>query len=132
MTDDTGGRSPLHGCAILLIEDNMLIALDSQDTLMDAGATRVYPVATPAEARNVVVARQQIDAAVLDLHLGDENGLPIAEILTLAAIPFIFSTGLSGDSVIPPSMSGIPMLRKPYTPQELVTAVESVLGRRKE
>ena len=129
MKDESGDRGRLQGANILLIEDNMLIALDSQDSLLDAGASEVHIAAASADVRAALAAGRRFDAAVLDLHLGHETGLALVETLELAGIPFMFSSGLSGDNVIPPELSRVPMLGKPYAPHHLVSAVASVLGR---
>ena len=131
MTNNAGEqRGALHGAIILIVEDNTLIALDSQDTLVDAGAADVYLAVTAAQVANLLANGRKFDAAVLDIHLGEESGFPIAEMLTRAAIPIIFASGFSGDRMIPPEFLAVRTLAKPYLPQDLVTALESVLAAR--
>lgn len=44
------------------------------------------------------IDRSEIDAAILDVHLGDEFAPPVADRLDELAIPFVLTTGHTGRS----------------------------------
>jgi CheY-like chemotaxis protein len=90
---------PLTGKRCLVVDDEFLIALDIQQVLEQAGAAEAVCTGNAAEALTALRAGR-FDFAVLDLRLGHGGGtsLPIAEALAAAGTPFIFLTGLRGDS----------------------------------
>jgi len=102
---------------VLLVEDEALVALMIQETLAEFGFDVLGPVGTLSEA--LAAARERrIDAAVLDINLGDELVYTVAEILAQRGIPFVFVTGYDADS-IDARFSGIPVLQKPIERESL-------------
>jgi len=96
---------------VLLVEDEALVAMMIQETLIDFGFQVVGPVSTASEA--LAAARNSnFDAAVLDINLGDGLVYTVAEILGKRGVPFVFVTGYDADSV-DPRFSGVPVLQKP-------------------
>ncbi|HVI61516.1 MAG TPA: response regulator, partial [Bradyrhizobium sp.] len=96
---------------VLLVEDEALVAMMIQDTLAEFGFQVVGPLGTASEA--LAAAREShIDAAVLDINLGDGLVYTVAEILGVRGVPFVFVTGYDIDSV-DPRFSDIPILQKP-------------------
>jgi hypothetical protein len=89
----------LEGKRILIAEDEFLIAMDIEASISDAGAIVVGPAATFASALKIA-QDELITAAILDVRLGRETTGPIAEVLSLRNIPFVFYTG----QALPPSM----------------------------
>ena len=112
---------------VLLVEDNFIIALDLAELVREAGGEPIGPVAT---VRDGVAALDQsdIDAAILDINLGEESALGLAAVLKERAIPFAFATGFSPDDVIPPEQADAPVLAKPYSAAD----VHTVLARLRE
>ena len=60
---------PLEGVAVLLVEDNMLIALEAEEMLTDLGARRVVPASTLRAAEEAVLAHE-FGFAMLDISVG--------------------------------------------------------------
>jgi light-regulated signal transduction histidine kinase (bacteriophytochrome) len=113
---------PLSGKTVLLVEDSMIIALDSEDALRALGAVAVVVAASSAQAR-VTLDQGPIDWAVLDFNLGNETSLGVAIELTERSIPFVFATGY-GDSIdLPEAFKGIGVIKKPYNVADLATAI---------
>ena len=107
------GRQP----RVLLVEDEALVAMMIQETLAEFGFDVLGPVATVSEA--LAAAREPgIDAAVLDINLGDDLVYTVAEILARRGVPFVFVTGYDSDSV-DARFSGIPVLQKPIERESL-------------
>jgi PAS domain S-box-containing protein len=102
---------------VLLVEDEALVAMMIQETLTEFGFDVLGPVATVSEA--LAAARDQcLDAAVLDINLGDDLVYTVAEILARRGVPFVFVTGYDSDSV-DARFSGIPVLQKPIERESL-------------
>lgn len=116
--------SLLKGRRILVVEDEALVAMLVEDALLDAGATVLGPAATVAEALALLEREAPPDAAVLDLNLAGETSTPVADALAARGLPFVIATGY-GASGLPPGHADVPVLAKPYDPDELTR----VLGR---
>ena len=112
----------LQGKRILVVEDSLLIALDAETMLRDAGANDVDVVASAEAALSAIVANE-FQAAVLDINLGRGTSLPVADELAKRSIPFVFASGYSDRSTIPERFSGVRVVGKPYASATLVEAV---------
>lgn len=112
---------------VLLVEDNMIIAMDGEDALRDLGA-EVFTAASVGRAREAI-ALQPVDLAVLDFNLGHENSLPIADLLVERGVPFIFATGYGDGLELPPRFQHVTLVKKPYSGTTLAQALEPVIGK---
>jgi len=114
---------------VLLVEDNMLIALDTEDALLDAGVQRVV-IAASTDAALAALANATPDFAVLDFNLGSETSEKVAEALAEAGILFCYATGygeaIVGQATQPPC--GI--LKKPYSPADIAGMLERAAAQR--
>jgi CheY-like chemotaxis protein len=77
---------------VLVVEDEMLVAMLIEDMLTDLGYEVVGPAARLSEGLELA-SGCQIDAAVLDINLAGELSFPIADLLEARGIPFIFASG---------------------------------------
>ncbi|HEX6142683.1 MAG TPA: PAS domain-containing protein [Geminicoccaceae bacterium] len=109
---------------VLLVEDNALVALDLKCTLDAIGHATVGPAATLQQALTLA-EEDGLDAAILDVNLGDDTVFDVAERLAARKIPFAFATGYNASEVLPERHRARPTLRKPYTEAE----VEKLLDR---
>jgi DNA-binding response OmpR family regulator len=118
----------LSGKRCLVIEDELLIALDIQQELEAAGA-EVVCAATLEDAAAALRGRR-FDLGLLDLRLGGsgETSLPIARALEDAGTPFVFLTGATGDAA-EIAVFGRPILEKPFLSHALMGAVQKALAR---
>ena len=116
----------LSGRKVMVVEDETLVAMLVEDTLMDAGATVVGPVATVAEAL-AVLRTDRPDVAVLDLNLAGETSEPVADALKQMGIPFVVASGY-GAAGLPPRHQDVPVLAKPYAPEDLTAALARLPG----
>lgn len=112
---------------VLLVEDNMIIAMDGEDALRDLGA-EVMTAASVARARDAI-AIQPIDLAVLDFNLGRETSLPIADLLVELGIPFLFATGYGDSLELPSRFRDTVLVKKPYSGATLAQALEPLLSK---
>jgi DNA-binding response OmpR family regulator len=117
---------PLAGRRILIVEDESLIAMMVEDALTEARATVLGPAPSLRRALDLVAA-EPMDAAVLDLDLGGENALPVADALAARGIPFLVATGF-GSRYGLPGHEGVHVLHKPFEPEQVVVALARLLG----
>ena len=106
--------------AILVADDNPSLAGLIAATLEEAG----YEVVTVSTGLAAVSAmeRHDISLAVLDVLMPGISGDAVAARLQqiAPALPVLLMTGASDDFT---AGSGLPVLRKPFAPEELVAAV---------
>lgn len=103
---------PLQGLRILVVEDEMMVAMLMEDFLEEFGCTIVGPVATIDHALRLI-ASDAIDGAMLDLNLGGNAVCPVAQELARLRIPFLFVSGY-GDQYMNGSYNDRPRLSKPF------------------
>lgn len=107
----------IAGKRILIVEDEMLVAVLVEDTLADYGGDIIGVAATLREARRFATS-EDFDAAVMDVNLAGESVHPVAEILENRGIPFIFVSGY-GQSAVPKSKPNWRICAKPFRGNEL-------------
>lgn len=112
---------------MLLVEDQMIVAMQIEDMLRAAGCEVVGPVGTVHEAMTVA-HEEPLDLAVLDVNLDGEKVYPAAEELQARGIPFILATGY-GESTLPEKWRDQPRLSKPFRREQLEHLLRSVISR---
>ena len=117
---------PLGG-TVLLLEDNMIIAMSAEDMLLKLGAERVETVASVRQAL-VVIADDPPGMALLDVNLGTETSFPVAERLRELGIPFLFATGYGESAIFPEEFRDVLVLRKPYDSEQVRRGLQTVRG----
>ena len=128
-----GGGPSLVGWRVLVVEDEALIALDVELALEDAGARVMGPASSEARAFELIeaaVADGGLDAAVLDVDLGDHSCEGIAERLRAEGVPFVLHTGdwrAEGELV---EALGAPVVAKPSHTESIVRALAALAPRR--
>jgi CheY-like chemotaxis protein len=118
----------LTGLQVLLVEDQSLIALDTEMLLRELGA-RAVETFTSAEAALTWLTAASPDVSVLDINLGTTTSFGIAAEMHRRARPFIFTTGYDDGIEIPVAYRGIGIARKPYTRDALALALAVCLER---
>ena len=116
----------VKGRRILIVEDAVLLALELEASLTEAGAKVVGVAADIEEALRM--AETPFDVAVLDANLNGVPVTPVAEALRRMSRPFIFATGY-GDAAPAPEGFDAPVVRKPYNVAQIAAAVAEALGR---
>jgi CheY-like chemotaxis protein len=119
--DSGSAAAALQDLHILVVEDVATLAWLVRDVLVEAGAKVVGPVPDVARAL-ALIEENRVDTAVLDVNLGDETADPIADILAVRAIPFLFLTGYARVDM-EGRHSARPFLSKPVRPTVLVRAL---------
>jgi CheY-like chemotaxis protein len=103
---------------VLIVEDDPIIALDFEDTILGFGVKSVRTAGNVARALEMIAERAP-DFALLDVGLVREKSFAVAERLDELKIPFIFVTGYGADVRLPPAFRNTPRLPKPYSSDAL-------------
>ncbi len=122
----TVDRKPLTDLKILLVEDNLIIAMDGEDIFLQLGAAEVALAPNVAHALELI-SKQHFDLAVLDVHLGDETSEPVAAKLKEKATPLVFATGYGEATVQTADMAGVELLQKPYTIESVAALLDRIM-----
>ncbi|MBA3810763.1 MAG: PAS domain-containing protein [Caulobacteraceae bacterium] len=117
----------LAGVRILVVEDSVLLALELEAGLIEAGAKIVAAASDLEEALSFM--ELDFDVAVLDADLNGRSVTPVASALAARGVPFIFATGYD-PAVAAPEGFGAPVVRKPYHIHQIAAAVVGALDRR--
>jgi CheY-like chemotaxis protein len=115
----------LSGLRVLVVEDEMLVAMLLEDMLTDFGCSVVGPAGDIEEAMDFA-ARGEIDAALLDLNLSGRPVFPVADALKARGVPFVFASGY-GESGLSESHRGAVVLQKPFRQADLERALTQLI-----
>lgn len=126
-TDDREEFSKKLSGHVLVVEDNMVIALDASDILRDNGAEKVHMSSSVQDALAIIEANE-ISFALLDVNLGDQTSLPVAKELEDRNIPFVLATGYGDAENITASYPPAVIAKKPFTAEGLSKAINSHLA----
>jgi len=107
---------------VLVVEDDAIIAMDFEDTILGFGAKTVRVAANVSRALQLIAERAP-DFALLDIGLVQEKSFAVAERLEALGIPFAFVTGYGAGAAFPAAFAQKPRLPKPCTSD----ALEAVL-----
>ncbi len=110
--------------AVLIVEDNMIIAIDEETTMAEMGFSQVHLASSVASAMQII-ARGELTFAILDVNLGVETSEPIAEELARVGVPFMFASGYDQGLERLTAKFNAPLLKKPFTRDSLITAAKA-------
>jgi two-component SAPR family response regulator len=117
----------LAGITILILEDELLVALELSVVLKSFGATILGPVGRLDDARQLVVAEKP-NAAVLDVKLDGETSLALARELAETGVAVVLLTGYDRNH-LPEGYGDIPLVMKPVSAEKLFDTLGSALNR---
>ncbi len=107
---------------ILLVEDSMIIALDTAEILRGHGVERVTTSSSVAGAIEAIESGKP-DFALVDFNLGSETSEPIITELRNRQIPFVLATGYGDVSEQAIELGAVGALKKPYGLQDIIKVV---------
>ncbi|MBU4433633.1 MAG: PAS domain-containing protein [Alphaproteobacteria bacterium] len=111
------GVETLRDQRVLIVEDEVLVAMDLARVLTQAGALVVGPAGSVEDAL-ALVALGAFDRAILDVNLGGRMVTPVATALSERGIPFVYLTGYQE-----PRVEGGPVLHKPASLEKLLAVL---------
>jgi PAS domain S-box-containing protein len=110
---------------VLLVEDDAIIGMMMRELLNDRGLFVIGPCCTVREA--LAATGDNLDCAILDVHLGGEFVYPVASTLRELNVPFAFVSGYGRES-IDSRFQDVYILQKPVTREGLERYLGRVLG----
>lgn len=112
---------------VLIVEDELLIALDTQQQLEERGHT-VVDVAPTVRTAMRSICRHRPDVAILDVNLKGEHVRPVADVLRARGVPFLYTTAYAHTLDEVDGVETAPVLGKPFSIHALEEAIAVVLG----
>lgn len=114
---------------ILIVEDNVYLALDLSQAVEESDGRVIGPVGTVAEALRLI-EEQPIAAALLDSQLADRDVTPVVKVLAAKGVPFVIhsTTGLLPE--VQALHPDVPLLVKPLHADAIVTCLLAEMKRR--
>ncbi len=119
------GETSLRGRRVLVVEDEMMIAMLAQDMLEEFECVVVGPAHTVDSALTLAHG-DGIDIALLDVNLSGQPVHQVADALRDKGVPMVFSTGY-GEQGLRPQDRGSPVLQKPFRSADLAVALQEAL-----
>ncbi len=123
--------TPVLNGRCLVLEDNVLIAMDLEAQLFELGAGAVDLATTAAHALALIAAHRH-EFALLDVNLGGGTSIAVAERLHRLGVPMAFLTGDAGFHLDTPGLDRMPVLLKPLDTtmmRNAVTIARSTTGK---
>lgn len=109
---------------VLLVEDEMLVAMLVEDLVTELGY-EVTASATHLDDALKLAQSDDFDVAILDLNLGGDRSFAVADVLAKRRIPFLFASGY-GAAGLPPQHRDAVIVQKPFAAQDLSAALKRV------
>jgi light-regulated signal transduction histidine kinase (bacteriophytochrome)/CheY-like chemotaxis protein len=126
MIDSSDPFAARPGLSVMILEDQLVIAIGLEQILNDAHIEHVITASSEQEALQIL-ERHSPDAAILDVNLGRGTSIAVAEALMRRRIPFLFATGYGDGISIPAHLKHIPVTRKPYDMSTIVMSLRGLL-----
>jgi two-component SAPR family response regulator len=108
---------------VLIVEDEVLIALELESIVERALDTAVLMSRSVARAKQLIAPR--LDLALLDVDVTNGKTFEVAMLLRLRQIPFVFLSG-SRRKHIPDELRDASFIPKPCDEQKLVEQIRKV------
>lgn len=114
------------GRRLLIVEDELLIALELQTILEQLGGIVVGP-AQSVEGALQLLSETTPDAALLDVNLGGDRVTPVAHACRERSIPFALVTGYGRLRLEEPVLQVAPRVHKPFDSRAIHKVLAIVL-----
>ncbi len=119
-------KRPLEGFSLMVLDDQMLTAMDLQAGLVKFGAATVDIFGTVTKALEGI-AQNPPDAAALDFDLDGETSVFVADELDRLGIPFVFMVSDLERRKIPPQFEDVPVAIKPCPAETIANQLREAL-----
>lgn len=110
----------------LIIEDEPLVALDIA-ALLETDGFEIAGIAASIEEALNMITHADFDVALLDGNLRGQAVDAVASALQEKKISFVFVSGYGREN-LPARFSGIPVVAKPFSDQQLIEATKSAIA----
>jgi DNA-binding NtrC family response regulator len=116
----------LRGRRVMIVEDELLVAMELESLLEDQGCAVVGPAPTVDRALTLL-DRERPDAVILDVNLDGQTAIPVAAALNARGVPFVLATGYGNAQACEPELKGAPRIDKPVSHDRLVRVLARIL-----
>lgn len=117
------GRMKRQICRLLIVEDEPLVAFDTEHFLREAEFEIVATVDRVATALEVIRTETELDLVLVDISLADGSGFDVAHAAHGAGIPVLFVTGACPEGARDVAAG---CLSKPYAQRDLLAAIDAI------
>jgi DNA-binding response OmpR family regulator len=117
------GKKKRRITRLLIVEDEPLVAFDTEHFLSEAGFIVVATTDSVNEAIGHLNSADTIDLVLIDLGLADGSGADVAHAARAGGIAALLVTGRPLDQV---EAIALGCLSKPYPQRDLLAAIEAV------
>ncbi|MEO7170485.1 MAG: response regulator [Sphingomonas sp.] len=117
------GRKKRQICRLLIVEDEPLVAFDTEHFLREAEFEIVATVDRVATALEVIRTERELDLVLVDISLADGSGFDVAHAAHGAGIPVLFVTGACPEGAREVAAG---CLSKPYAQRDLLAAIDAI------
>lgn len=118
----------LANLRIMIVEDEVFIAMAIEDALASEGANVIGPAMSVSGGLDLLSREAEIDGAILDINLDDGPVFPIAERLRAQGIPIIFHTAYAGSVDLVKAFPDAAICIKPMLNEQLVSLAAARFG----
>jgi DNA-binding response OmpR family regulator len=125
MAGPEGGNRTLDGLRALVAEDDFHICLVIEAALKGEGMV-VIGAATRLDEALAMARSEAPDVAVVDIRLGDEDSFPLIRHLRGTGVRVVLATGDQERAQICAELAELPVLKKPYTADQLIEVIRSL------
>jgi ActR/RegA family two-component response regulator len=115
----------LKGKRVLVLEDDVLLAMDLEDSLNECGVEVIGPCSSVDAALGFI--DNTLDAAVIDLNLRGKYSFPVIDKLRFYDIPFVICSGYAELPGMRDKLVDFPVLSKPCDVEKLARTLISLL-----
>jgi CheY-like chemotaxis protein len=117
----------LNGRRILVVEDEILVAMEVEDLLEEHGCILLATASTVHDALQRI-SQCKPDLVLLDRNLNGDRSTPIAEELNRIGVPFVVLTGYVHGISDEPALRNAACVQKPWKPDELLNRLREALS----
>jgi len=117
------GKKKRRISRLLIVEDEPLVAFDTEHFLRECEFEIVATVDRVADAMTVIHGDNEIDLILVDISLADGSGLDVAHAAHQVSIPVLFVTGSCPEGA---RSVAVGCLAKPYAQRDLLAAIQVI------
>lgn len=117
------GRKKRRIEQVLVVEDEPLVAFDTEHFLDESGFRIVATVDSVSDAVAVIRSNDALDLVLADINLADGSGVEVAQEAQSRGVPVLFVTG-SCPADAQALVAGC--LAKPYAQRDLLAAIDAI------
>jgi DNA-binding response OmpR family regulator len=118
-------EAKVSNLSIFLVEDEALIRMMTAEMIEELGYHVAVKAGTIKEAKSLA-KEADFEFAILDINVGGQSILPVAQIVESRGVPFLFASGY-GTTGLPPPFAERTVLSKPFVLESLREAITATL-----